>query len=106
MLFAVPFDARGGQEGRCKGRLSLMKPFFFGMLVCMAVALPALADEIVDPDMMGLGLQTREAAPPISSHDPSRCLDGMVTEPWSNDLEPTPSAMDASCTVAERPIAT
>lgn len=83
-----------------------MKQFFFGMLACMAVALPALADEIVDPNTMGLGLQTREAAPPAPSHDPSHCLDGMVTEPWSNDLEPTPSSMDASCSVAERPIAT
>ena len=83
-----------------------MKQFFFGLLACAAVALPASGDEIVDPDTMGLGLQTREAAPPPPSHDPSRCRDGMVTDPWSDDLEPQPSAMDASCLVPDRPIGT
>jgi hypothetical protein len=83
-----------------------MKQFFFGLLACAAVALPALGDEIVDPDTMGLGLQTREAAPPTPSHDPSLCLDSMVTEPWTDDLEPQPSAMDANCSVPELPIAT
>jgi hypothetical protein len=78
-----------------------MKRFFFGLLACVAVTLPALGDEIVDPDLMGLGLQTREAAPPKPSHDPSQCHDRMVTDPWSDDLEPQPSSMDASCSVPE-----
>jgi hypothetical protein len=83
-----------------------MKRFFFGLLVCAAVALPALGDEIVDLDTMGLGLQTREAAPPTPSHDPSHCRDGMVTDPWNDDLEPQPSSIDASCLVPELPIGT
>lgn len=83
-----------------------MKQFFFALLACAALAIPAHGDNVVDPDMMGLGLQTREAAPPAPSHDPSLCLDGMVTEPWTDDLDPTPSSMDGSCSVAEQPIGT
>lgn len=83
-----------------------MKRFVLGVLACVIVALPAQGDEIVDPDMMGLGLQTREAAPPKPSHDPSHCRDGMVTNPWSDDLEPQPSSLDASCSALEQPIGT
>jgi len=83
-----------------------MKQFFFGLLACMAVALPALGDEIVDPETMGLGLMTREATPPPASHDSSHCQDGMVTNPWNDDLEPMPVSTDASCPASPAPIGT
>jgi hypothetical protein len=84
-----------------------MKQFFFGLLACAVVALPAYGDDVVDPDTMGLGLMTREAAPPPASHDSSSlCLDSMETVPDDDDLAPMPASMDGSCSVPEAPIAT
>lgn len=83
-----------------------MKRFLFGMVACVALALPAQGDEIVDADSLGLGLQTREAAPPQPSHDPSQCRDGMVTDPWNDELEPQNSSLDLTCSVLDQPIGT
>lgn len=85
-----------------------MKRFFFGLLACVALAIPAFGDDVVDPDTLGLGLPTREAAPPPAIHDNSsaRCRDGMEIGPDDEDLAPQPAAMDGACAVPATPIST
>ncbi len=87
-----------------------MKRFFFGLFACLALALPAFGDEVIDPDTLGLGLMTREAAPPPATRDSSTsssfCRDGMETEPGDDDLAPQPTAMKDHCSAPEPPLAT
>jgi hypothetical protein len=72
----------------------------------MAAALPAHSADVVDPDMMGLGLMNQEAASPRPSHDSSLCRDGMEEEPEDDDLVPMPASADSGCSVVEDTIAT
>lgn len=97
--------SEGGQDADVKTGCR-MKQLLFGIVAFGLAAMPAFGDEIIDPDTIGLGLPTREAAPPQPSHDPSRCHDGMVTDPWNDDLEPQPSAMNASCSLPNQPVGT
>jgi len=83
-----------------------MKQFFFGLLACVAAALPAHSADVVDPETLGLGMTSQEAGGPPQSHDPSLCRDGMEMEPWTDDLLPMPVSSNAGCSVPEKPLAT
>jgi hypothetical protein len=50
---------------------------------------------------LGLPLTVAHAAPLIRVSDPSICIDGMVTDPASDDLEPIMAAADGGCIVPE-----
>jgi hypothetical protein len=77
-----------------------MKQFFFGLLACLAVALPAQGADLSAQD--GLG-PDKSVAPPANS---SLCLDSMEMEPWTDDLLPMPVSLDGGCSVPETPLAT
>ena len=51
-----------------------------------------------------LALPGAHAAPLIRVSDPSICIDGMVTDPDSDELVPILAAVDSGCTISVTPV--
>jgi len=77
---------RSGANAESMAKGCAMKQTFSRLLMALAMILP---------------LTVAHAAPLMRVSDPSICIDGMVTDPASDDLEPILAAVESNCSVPE-----